>query len=112
MDDDDAFRLGLAGLFRDDGHEVADFSRPDSIPSFNQLGDVALLVTDLDMPGGNGFALADTFHSAHPDVPVILITAFHGQALEEEAARRPFLRLLHKPMQYEDVHAEVHSLAG
>jgi DNA-binding NtrC family response regulator len=112
VDDDDAFRLGLAGLFRDDGHEVIDFSRPDLVPSFDQLGDVALLVTDLDMPGGNGFALADAFHAAHPSVPVILVTAFHGQAIEEEAARRPFLHLLHKPMRYEAVHDEVHRLAG
>jgi hypothetical protein len=42
---------------------------------------------------------------------VILITAFHGQTIEAKAARRPFLRILHKPMQYEAVHAEAHRLA-
>jgi hypothetical protein len=42
---------------------------------------------------------------------VILITAFHGQTIEAKAARRSFLRILHKPMQYEAVHAEAHRLA-
>jgi CheY-like chemotaxis protein len=111
VDDDEAFRAGLAGLFRDDGHEVRDFAHPGLVPAFDRLGNVALLVTDLDMPGKTGFRLADEFHAAHPDVPVILITAFQGQSVEAEAARRPFLHLLHKPMQYEAVHAEAHRLA-
>jgi DNA-binding NtrC family response regulator len=111
VDDDDAFRLGLAGLFRDDGHEVKDFPRPDLLPEFDQLGDVALLVTDLDMPGRNGFALADEFHAVHPAVPLILVTAFHGHSIDQEVARRPFLHLMHKPMHYEAVHEAVHHLA-
>ncbi len=37
-------------------------------------GDLDLLVSDVDMPGMNGVALAETLRATSPDLPVILIS--------------------------------------
>jgi CheY-like chemotaxis protein len=47
-------------------------------------GDFALLVTDLEMPGLNGYELASLIRSGatRPDAPIVLLTA--GDAAEDE----------------------------
>lgn len=44
-----------------------------------------LLITDLKMPGINGFTLVETARSFHPDIKVILMTAFGSTEVQNEA---------------------------
>jgi FixJ family two-component response regulator len=111
VDDDPTFRTSLAELLRDDGHELLDFDRPGVLPAYEALGHVGLVLTDYEMPGQNGLELADLFHASHPTVPVILVTGFHSDAIEAEAARRDFLHLVSKPVDYDPLHLLVHRLA-
>jgi len=103
--------MGLAGLLRDDGHTLLEFERPGAIPAYETLGHVGLLVTDYEMPGKTGLEVADEFHSAHPEIPVVLITAFHTEFIEAEAARRGFVHVLFKPVDYDQIHELVHRIA-
>src|SRR5690348_4212966 len=75
VEDEAAFRESLAEMLRDDGHEVLAYAEPASIPPFDSLGRVDLLLTDYDMPGKNGLVLADELHAHRPSVPVLLATA-------------------------------------
>ena len=57
-----------------------------------------LLVTDVGLPGMNGRQLADAAREAMPSLPVLLITGYAGQALDNirladgmEIMRKPFL---------------------
>lgn len=50
----------------------------------DQAADIALLVTDLIMPGMNGEALAASLSAEHPDLKVIFMSGFS----EAELARR------------------------
>lgn len=110
IDDDPAFRISLAELLRDDGHELLDFDHPGALPGFENLREVALLVTDYDMPGQNGLQVADAFHARHPDIPVLLLTGCDTSFLAQEVERRPFLHLLIKPVDYTRVHDLIHQL--
>ncbi|MFC1596867.1 response regulator [Planctomycetota bacterium] len=47
-----------------------------------------LMVTDLNMPVMDGLELVTAMREHHPDVPVILITAYGSEALASEALRR------------------------
>ena len=107
VDDEGSFRESLAEMLRDDGHEVFAYAAPAAVPPPSDLDDVGLLVTDYEMPGKNGLALADEFHAHHPAVPVLLVTAYRS-GLEAEAARRPFLRLAQKPIGYDALHRLIH----
>jgi DNA-binding NtrC family response regulator len=112
VDDEASFRTSLAETLRDDGHQVLDYRAPAEIPALADLGQIGVLVTDFEMPGKTGIALADDFHAHHPATPVLLVTAYRTQALEAQAAARPYLRLFHKPVDYDAIHALIHEIAG
>jgi len=44
-----------------------------------------LLITDLKMPGISGFTLVEVARSLHPDIKVILMTAFGSREVQDEA---------------------------
>ena len=44
-----------------------------------------LLITDLKMPGISGFTLVEVARSLHPDIKVILMTAFGSREVQNEA---------------------------
>lgn len=105
MDDDDAFRGALADNLRDDGYRVLAFSGIHELPPLPTLDRVRAVVTDFDMPGIDGLAFADLFHSAHPSIPIIMTTAYSTPQLEADIAKRDFMALLSKPFDYGDLQA-------
>lgn len=111
VDDEQPFRESLAEMLRDDGHVVLDYSQPAEVPPLGGLEGIDLLLTDFDMPGKTGLAFADEFHVQRPDVPVLLVTAHHA-GLEREVARRPFLRMIAKPVGYDLLHQVIHDCAA
>ena len=104
MDDDDAFRGALADNLRDDGYHVLAFGGIHELPSLARLKKVSAVVTDYDMPGTDGLAFADLFHTAHPAVPIIMVTAYSTPQLEADISTREYLSLLRKPFDYDDLH--------
>jgi DNA-binding NtrC family response regulator len=112
IDDDSGFRDGLASLLEDDGHEVLSYSSPSAVPANENLPPVHLLICDYDMPGENGFSFADRFHKARPQIPVIVVTAYRASGIASRAATRPFVNVLWKPFEYEEIHDLLHSKAG
>jgi DNA-binding NtrC family response regulator len=110
VDDEGPFRDSLAELLRDDGHVVLAYSGPAEVPPLGGLERVDLLVTDFDMPGKNGLVFADEFHAHRPGVPVLLVTAYHAR-LELDVARRPFVRMISKPIGYDALHRIIHECA-
>jgi two-component system NtrC family response regulator len=56
-----------------------------------------VLVTDLKMPGINGFTLLEVARSLHPDISIILMTAFGSPEVQDEAKRLNVDGYLTKP---------------
>ncbi len=56
-----------------------------------------MLVTDLKMPGINGFTLLEVARSLYPDISIILMTAFGSPEVQEEAKRLNVNGYLTKP---------------
>lgn len=112
VDDDPAFRESLAEVLRDDGHAVDTYDSAEAVPGADALPEVAVLITDFQMPGRNGMQLADTFHVGRPDTPVIMVSAHETPALERQAARRYWLVLLPKTVDYGRLHTTIHRVCG
>ena len=77
VDDDAASRRAMALTLETDGRRVEEF--PDAESALARAVDdpsVALVVTDLKMPGKTGLELAQELAAARPDVSVLLVTAF------------------------------------
>jgi DNA-binding NtrC family response regulator len=112
VDDESSFRSALAGALEDDGHPVSAFGSVEEVPDLTTLADVAVLVTDYDLPGRSGFDLADRLHATFPEIPVIVVTAYRNETVEGAAAIRGHLHVLDKPLDYETVHALLHRLTS
>ena len=112
VDDDDAFRRGLADNLRDDGHTVLEYSGPDDVPPPSTLGNLSVVVTDYEMPGTNGLRFADRVHAARPILPIVVLTAHHHAPFVHEAAARSFVHLVYKPVMYPRLHQLLCALGG
>lgn len=110
VDDEPSFRTSLAETLRDDGHPVRDYGAPAEVPALATLDDIAIPITDFEMPGKTGLEVADDFHVHHAEIPVLLVTAYRTQSLEGQARDRPYLRILQKPVDYDAIHALIHEL--
>ena len=62
-----------------------------------------LLVTDLRMPGLDGFQLLELIRTGYPLIPVILITAYDSPETAEEALRKGAFDYIPKPFRRERI---------
>jgi DNA-binding NtrC family response regulator len=109
LDDDDTFRTGLSELLQDDGHAVRAHGSFTELPPLAELPAVAAVITDYQLKDAeDGLSFARRFHAAHPSVPVIIVTACASDHLEQSVDRAPYLSLLRKPLQYDELHQLLH----
>jgi DNA-binding NtrC family response regulator len=107
VDDEETIRKLLKGRLDREGHDVTVASNADEgLQAIERGGEVGIVITDLKMPGKDGFALTQAVKEKYPRTKVIVITG-HG---EKEAAVKS-LRLgssdyLEKPFDMDElVHA-------
>src|SRR6478672_1654517 len=79
VDDEETIRKLLKSRLERDGHDVAVASNADeALTLFNTGGEVGVVVTDLKMPGKDGFALMEAVKTKRAQTRVIVITG-HGE---------------------------------
>jgi len=77
VDDDRAVRVALATTLRDAGYTVYGFaSAAAALQALGARGAPDLLFTDVRMPGDDGLVLLDKLKATHPQLPVIVMSAF------------------------------------
>jgi DNA-binding NtrC family response regulator len=103
IDDDDDFRTALAANLADDGYAVVHFARPIDVPPLASMERLSMLIIDYQLRGEDGLAFADRFHGTHPDVPVVILTAYWSEHLDAAVAMRDFITLRRKPVRYEEL---------
>lgn len=65
----------------------------------------AAVISDVDMPGMNGFELLETIRLCRPELPVVLMTASCNAAWREAARACGAWALLEKPVTSDHLHA-------
>jgi FixJ family two-component response regulator len=92
VDDDPRLLESLADLLESVGYEARTFSSAGTLLAGGLL-DLDLLITDIGMPGTDGFELRDMVTKERPDLPVFLITGRHEIADQDRArGSRGFFR--------------------
>lgn len=71
-----------------------------------------LLITDLNLPGLDGFELCRLAKALHPDLPVLAVTGYTGAHYQEQAFRAGATDLLTKPVEKLDFLHKVAELTG
>lgn len=73
MDDDPSIREVLGAYLRQEGHQVLEAtSGPEALARASEAG---VLILDLMLPGLSGWEVAGEVRRAHPDLPLLMLTA-------------------------------------
>jgi len=103
VDDDPSMRAALSGLVRSLGHEVRAFASAEEFLASDELSQFSCTITDIQMPGMNGFELARQLSLRHGSVPIIMITARTEPDLERQAISSGAACFLRKPFPAESL---------
>ena len=103
VDDDPRVRQSLDSLLSSAGIEVRVFSSGAQVLESDALADAGCLITDVRMPGMDGWELFRSTAATHPLLPIIFVTAHQ----DEEALRRALdggaFAFLYKPFDGEEL---------
>ncbi|HKV97428.1 MAG TPA: nitrogen regulation protein NR(I) [Gammaproteobacteria bacterium] len=75
LDDDPALRRLTGEALRDAGHATREFADVTELHKALARQLPALLITDIRLPGSDGLDLLAQLHQAHPQLPVVIVTA-------------------------------------
>jgi two-component system, LuxR family, response regulator FixJ len=96
--DDDTDVLGsLRFLLETDGFDVRTFRSGAALLNGNAVGKVDCFVVDYKMPAMSGIDLANRLRSRHAGTPIILITGYPDENIQEKAATAGIRHVLLKP---------------
>ncbi len=96
--DDDTDVLGsLRFLLETDGFEVKTFRSATALLNGDAVNGVDCFVIDYKMPAMSGIDLANRLRSRHAGTPIILITGYPDETIEEKAAAAGIRHVLLKP---------------
>jgi FixJ family two-component response regulator len=98
VDDDASMRDALVGLVRSLGYDARGFASAEDFLACDDLGRFSCTITDIQMPGMNGFDLKRRLDERH-GMPVIMITARSDPGLKEKATLVGAVCFLRKPFE-------------
>jgi CheY-like chemotaxis protein len=109
VDDDEDARLVLAAMLRQGGADVTTAASPDEAMSQHESQIFDAVVSDLAMPGEDGFSLLRRLHAVR-EVPVIAVSAIGtGSDDRKRAIDAGFVEFVRKPVEPDEL---VETVAG
>jgi FixJ family two-component response regulator len=103
VDDDESVREATKGLMRSIGLAVEAFPSGEDFLRSPNLGRMACLVTDINMPGMNGLDLHRRVSALSKSIPTILITAYPNESVRARALSAGVICYLVKPFSKEEL---------
>jgi FixJ family two-component response regulator len=105
VDDDQRVANALQGLLESVGYEALSFRSADALLCSPDLGRISCVITDIGMPGINGFELRQRLHLDSPWISVILITGRYE--LVEDGLPHGKINILRKPFDSSELLAAI-----
>jgi len=102
VDDDESFLLSLIDGFKsyEDQFGIITAHNGEEAVAVLEEQDIHLVLTDLKMPKMDGFALVAHLSSHHPEIPVIVMTAFGTPDMEENLKEIGAFQYIEKPIDF------------
>lgn len=97
VDDDASVRQALGSLLRSFDMVVELYASGNELLQSHALNAVSCLVTDVQMPAMNGFALCEALRMRGLSIPVIFMTAFPEESYRQRAEALGAICCLSKP---------------
>jgi PAS domain S-box-containing protein len=105
VEDEDAVRDQAVLVLSSYGYTVLDAADGQAAigTSRSHPGPIALLLTDVIMPGLNGRELADLLQAERPEMRVLYMSGYTGDAIESQGVQSQGMAFLPKPFTLEDL---------
>lgn len=99
VDDDQSILYSLEYLLESADYAVRLFASGAALLDSSFLAEVDCLISDIDMPGMDGFELVRLVHAARPKLPIIFITGYPDRLTRVPPLGGRSPRLFTKPFQ-------------
>ena len=107
VDDEPMVRQFVRSVLSSSGYQVLDAESPaQALRVLEANPDLDLVVTDVVMPGGNGWELADAIRTRKPDLPVLFISGYEPP----DSRIVPEASFLQKPFRIQDLLERVRTM--
>jgi CheY-like chemotaxis protein len=93
VDDDPAVRMVAAAMLEREGYRILQAGSGSEALAIFEAERVDALLSDVQMPGMDGFALVRELRERHPRLPIVLMSGF----LSEDSAAQTAFPFLSKP---------------
>ena len=103
VDDEEPMRHMLELLLRRAGFEVRSAASGPEALSIVEAEPIEVVLSDVRMPGFDGLTLADRLSTDHPEVTLVMMSAFGTVDLALEAMRRGAYDYISKPFKQDEV---------
>ena len=110
VEDEPILRKNIARFLRGKGQAVVCATDTDEAFPLLKGGSIDLLITDLVLPSGKGFALLE--EATRRGLKAIVITAYGSQQLEEQLRAEGVFAYLEKPFEVETLYRLVEKAEG
>jgi putative two-component system response regulator len=97
VDDEEAIRRMVPRILKRQGFECDSASSAEGALEKLTAGDFAMVLTDMNMPGGSGLDLIDTIQKLYPDIATVMLTGVDETALADRALTMGAYGYLIKP---------------
>ena len=114
VEDEDAVRMFGARALRNKGYRVLEAENGEAaLDVVNGAGaPIDLIVSDVVMPGMDGYTLIKLLRQENPGIKVILISGYAEDAIPEEIGRDPSVNFLPKPFSLKQLAGRVKEVMG
>ncbi len=103
VDDEKNMRLSLQTMLGDEGYDVRAVESAEEAFGLISREKFFMVVTDGHLTGMSGYDLLGRLRTTHPDLPVLMITAYATPRLAAEAIKAGAIDYLSKPFEPEEL---------
>lgn len=112
IDDDESIRNSLSSLLRSHGFAVQTYQTADDFLCSFATESACCIVSDIQMPGKDGFGLAKAYHDGGGHSQIIFITAFYDKDIAARARAVGVSVILNKPFDAQPLVAAISAACG
>jgi len=110
IEDDEEMRALLRDVIEEEGFQTASVNNGSE--AFRKLAKESfdLIITDVRMPGLTGLEILPGIKKLQPDAPIIVITAFGSEEIQQKALGRGANAYLEKPIHFDKLRTLIHDM--
>lgn len=104
VDDEENARIGLSCFLSQEGYDVEIACDGEEALKFLRANPhTSLIISDINMPGMNGMSLLREVNRQHPEMAIIMVTAYGEVESYIDAMNLGAFEYLHKPVRTEEL---------